>query len=205
MTQFDKHKVSIRYWLLGKGYFKAIKAMEFASQFHTGLRKDKITPEFHHQISIAHYLRTLSSIKDEEVVLCCAFLHDVVEDYDVALSEIELLFGKQIREAIALLSKVIGGTKKDLGSYFEQISACPVASIVKGGDRVHNLSTCSDVFTLQKQQIYIEETEKYVLPMLKQARRNFPEQELAYENIKHVLINQVNLIRKVVEANTSRT
>jgi hypothetical protein len=36
-----------------------------------------------------------------------------------------------------------------------------------------------------------------VLPMLKTARRSFPQQELAYENIKLLLINQIELVRAV--------
>jgi hypothetical protein len=70
-----------------------------------------------------------------------------------------------------------------------------VASIVKGADRVHNVNSMVGVFTKEKQARYAGEVEKYFLPMLKQARKNFPEQLDAYFNIMHMLRSQVNLLK----------
>jgi len=53
------------------------------------------------------------------------------------------------------------------------------------------------VFTREKQSAYISETEEYILPMLKEARKNFPEQESAYQNIRQVLLTQIDLIRVI--------
>jgi len=65
---------------------------------------------------------------------------------------------------------------------------------VKGADRIHNVQTMLGVFDLAKQQEYIHETEEYILPTLKEARRRFPHQEPAYENIKHMLQSQIELL-----------
>jgi hypothetical protein len=59
---------------------------------------------------------------------------------------------------------------------------------------MHNLQTMVGVFTFEKQKTYIVEVRVLFLPMLKAARRNFPQQVLAYENIKHVLLSQIELI-----------
>jgi len=76
----EKFHISLRYWLLGRNYNQALKALEYASQFHTGFRKDKITPEFHHQLYIASYVRTLiNGIMFPQETLAAAFLHDVCE------------------------------------------------------------------------------------------------------------------------------
>ena len=50
---------------------------------------------------------------------------------------------------------------------------------------------------------YIAECEAYILPMLAEARNNFPDQELAYENIKHALKGQIELIKLVIRARKS--
>ncbi len=71
----------------------------------------------------------------------------------------------------------------------------PIASIGKGGDRMHNLQSMIGVFTKDKQKNYVTEAENKIIPMLKLARRNFPQQELAYENIKLVLNTQMQLIK----------
>lgn len=200
MTSFEKKRISLRYWLLGMAnanpeYNKVLKAMEFAALYHKGTRKDLVTPEFEHQLTIAHYIRTLSAnLMFPVESLCVAFLHDVCEDYDVPYSQIELEFGIMIAKAVETMTKVYAGRKKSNEEYFEGIAACPIASINKGGDRIHNLQSMPGVFNLGKQKEYIDEAETHIIPAIKIARRNFPQQELAYENIKLMMTSQIQLL-----------
>lgn len=191
MNQFDKMRIAMRYWLHGRKYTKALRAMNFASEYHIGVRKDKITPEFHHQISIASYLRTLPQLISQEDILAVGFLHDVVEDYNVSIHIIKEEFGKQISKSINLLTK---NKYKSKEFYYKEMKKCHIASIVKGADRMHNFQTMNGIFDVRKKKEYIEECNNYILPMLKVARHKFPEQEPAYENIKLVLISQIELI-----------
>jgi len=195
MAEFSKLRLAMRYWLYGKEYYTAVKAMEYASRYHTGMRKDGETPEFHHQLSIASYIRTLPNLIYPERDFAVAFLHDVVEDYNVSLSEIERRFDKDIAYSVRLMSKKVEGYEAKTESYYESMMDDPVSSIVKGADRIHNFQTMPEVFTTEKQLKYIEECENYIIPMLREARRKFPEQEPAYENIKHVLLSQIGLIK----------
>ena len=188
-------KISLKYWLLGKGYYRAVKALKFASEFHTGMRKDHITPEFEHQISMACYARTLSRYflypEDTFIVI---LLHDVKEDYNVAHETFIFKFGENIANEVDLITKVFKGKKKDNKEYYNNMGDSAIVSIGKGIDRVHNLSTIHEVFSIEKQNAYIKETEELVLPMLKKARDLFPEQEKAYENIKLSLKTNISLI-----------
>ena len=196
----DKLAISLRYYLLGCKYFQALKAMEFAAKFHTGMRKDGKTPEFSHQMLIVQFLRTLApGILEPEETFSTAFLHDTPEDHDVGFDEIENKFGVKVAKSVRLLTKKYRGTVVPEQYYYEQIAEDSIASVVKGGDRNHNISTMVGTFTKEKQLSYIEETEKFVLPMLKTARRNFPEQESVYENEKLLLKSQIVLIRKINE------
>lgn len=195
-----RHRERIRAWLLGKEYYKAVEALEFAAKYHTGTRKDGVTPEFHHQVSILHYLRTLKGLRNQQAVLAAGCLHDTIEDYDVPPETIRVKFGEEVCTAVLLLTKKYRGEKKSPEEYYKSMSSNPIASIVKGGDRVHNFQTMATVFSCEKQLKYIEECEEHLLPMLKEARNNFPDQELAYENIKHALKGQIELIRLVIEA-----
>ena len=201
----EKQLVALRYWLLGHGYTDAVRAMNYASQYHTGTRKDQITPEFEHQVSIALYIRSISSgLMHPEKTLIAAFLHDVPEDYNVPFPEISNLFGLDMSQTIGLLTKKYKGGPRDQKTYFEDIAGCPIASVVKGIDRIHNIQTIPYVFTFGKQKDYITEAETFILPMLKTARRNFPEQDCAYENIKNVLESQIDLIKAIHTAKESR-
>lgn len=92
------------------------------------------------------------------------------------------------------MSKVIGGKKKSMEVYFTDMANDPIASVCKGVDRIHNQKSMIDAFTPMKQIDYMGETEDDILPMLKIARRRFLEQEAVYENIKHSLISQMELL-----------
>lgn len=192
MNDYEKLRVSLRYFLLGKGFYRAADALEFAATYHKGMRKDGVTPEFQHQIEITHYLRTLlpSFIYPEET-LTASILHDTKEDYGVLLSVIEERYGRDVAIAVDLLDK----NGKETEAYFAGIASNPIASIIKGGDRINNIQSMVGVFTAEKQQKYMTEVEQHFLPMLKTARRRFVRQEAAYENIKHVLTSQLELLR----------
>ncbi len=191
--EYEKLRSALRYWLYGKGYHKAVKAMEYAAKYHKGLRKDGVTPEFYHQLCIAGYVRTLHLIYSEET-MATAFLHDLIEDYDISASELERQFGKEIAFPVSLLSKRRDGYTIENTPYYLNICNDPIASVVKGADRIHNFQTMIGVFDITKQKEYIEDCKVGLLPMLKKARRKFPEQEPAYENIKHALLSQIDLI-----------
>ena len=192
MTQYEKMRLALRYYLLGKGWYRAVNALEYGESIHTGTRKDGVTPEFEHQVRIAHYLRTLDVMFPEETI-AVALLHDVQEDYKIPDFEMERRFGIEILRPCQLLNK----TGKSPGLYFAEIATCPIASLAKGGDRIHNLQTMVGVFKPEKQMRYIAEVEQSFMPMLKEARRAFPQQERAYENIKHVLDGQVAHIKAI--------
>ena len=194
--EFEKLKVALRYWLLGKEFYQAAEALEFAASYHTGTRKDGITPEFQHQVEMAHYVRSLlPSLLYPEDTITATILHDVPEDYSVELETIASRYNDRVAYAVGLMDKNRWKSQPD---QFLAIAENPIASIVKGADRIHNIQTMVNVFTSEKQRVYIETAETLFIPMLKTARRRFPKQEQAYENIKFVLLNQIELIKKTI-------
>lgn len=192
-TSFETLRMTTRYWLLGRGYKTAHKALEFAAKYHDGVRKDG-SPEFSHQMWQASYARTLADmlIYPEETI-ATTFLHDVLEDYPVRPQEITDIFGSRIGDATLRMSKIVGGHKLPNDMYFEKLAECPIASVAKGIDRLHNHKTMVGAFDAKKQAEYIDETRTTILPMLKAARRTFSEQEPVYENIKLMLLQQMDL------------
>jgi len=192
MERYGKLKVSLYYYLLGRNYTTAMKAYNYAAKWHQGLRKDNATPEFQHQIEIALYLSTLKGVVNEERVLTLAMLHDLLEDCpDVTQEDLEKEFGGSIAQDCEYLNK----KEKSTDMYFRWISTGIDISLVKGADRVHNMNSMKGVFSIAKQKEYVEEVEKYFLPMLKHARKVHPEQLQAYTSIEFVLRSQINLLR----------
>ena len=106
MGQFEKLKISLRYYLQGaadqnKDFLLVLDAFEFALSYHTGVRKDEVTPEFMHQLETVLFLRTLlSGLKYPAETLAVMILHDVVEDYDVPVEFIRERFGERVAHAV---------------------------------------------------------------------------------------------------------
>ncbi len=203
MNKFQKKLLTLRNQLIGARFHHALAALEFAMKYHTGTRKDGVTPEFQHQIEIALYAMTLPDLMYRQQVIATILLHDVREDYGVADSEILAIFfddpafAQEVAGAVWNMTKEFRGEKRDEVQLFEDMARCPIASIAKGCDRMHNLQTMVGVFTIEKQKKYIQEVHDLFLPMLKKARRLFSHQVNAYENIKHVLTSQMELIEAI--------
>ena len=198
LEKYKKHTIAIRHTLLGRGWYSALNAMEFAMEFHKGTRKDKVTPEFYHQIEVAGFLLTLSDgLLYPDDVIAVSFLHDCPEDYDVGFDELDIKFGVRISSSVKNLTKIHRGQKVDPNTYFHNMINDPIASVVKGSERIDNQRTIVGVFSRAKQDAYILETNTQIIPMLKLARKACPKQYNAYRNIMFVLRSQVNMISAV--------
>lgn len=195
--QYAKEIANMRGWLDAKPFHMALDALEFGRELHCGLRKDNVTPEFAHQIFIANYLRTLlPGIRHQEETLAAVFLHDVCEDFDVGFEEIESKFGPVVGRAVRLLTKKHRGVVVPYETYFRELATCPVASLVKGTDRAHNVFTMAGAnWTIEKQEAYLDEVERWFLPMLKEARRRFRPEAQAFFNVRTLLKVQSAHIR----------
>lgn len=201
MNAHAKAENALHYWLQGANFFKALEAKYYAKGYHKGTRKDGVTPEFAHQIWIANVIRTLPLERAMmERCMICAFLHDVCEDYEVTFEEIRRRFGEEAADDVERMTKKYRGVVVDTETYFRRLAESPVAALVKGVDRTHNVHSMSGVFQPHKQRAYILESRERHLPMLKLARRQFPQWEPAYENIKQTLNARLGLIEQLLDA-----
>jgi (p)ppGpp synthase/HD superfamily hydrolase len=224
-TVFAKREAALRYWLQGRGYHDGLRALELMKLIHRGLRKDGCTPESDHQIEMALHASRLPGVRDMERLIVVILLHDTVEDYALTLLAIERLFDATVAEAVDCLTKkipvfqdavstdlshltrdgsrlvvAIGGTKvgsadRDEDALFVRMGLNPLASLAKPIDRGNNQRTMGGVFGREKQLGYVDFTDERILPMMKLARRRFPDQEGAYELLKHLLTTQARLVR----------
>ena len=197
---YEKAKTALRYWLLGKGWHIASEAMELGLKYHVGERKNG-NPEFSHQIFQAQYARTLPALMNPEATIAVIFLHDIVEDHSVTVKDIYDGFGPLIGLGVDLMTDSDEqGNDRPPELYYPAMVASPLTSIAKGIDRMHNFQSMRTAFDIAKQKRYIVETRTHILPMMKLARKKYPQQEPAYQNIKHVLLTQIELILAMHDA-----
>ena len=202
----DRHRKQLsvsRGYLEGRGYFTAAEALETVRRLEQGTRKDGVTPKFHHQLSVARLVMTLEPhLIHKEETIAAGYLHDILEDHGDVWSRESLSakFGPTIADAVWLLTKKYQGAVKDHDRYFDEIAKCSIASVIKLADRAHNLQTMQGVFNSTKQREYLAEVDNFFFTNIRVARRNFPKQYGAYENLKILLRCQVRLVKQVLEA-----
>lgn len=105
------------------------RAMKLAYEAHHGQVDKGGIPYIFHPYHLAEQM-------PDEYTTCAALLHDVIEDTNVTLEDLEMLFPKEVTEAVALM------THKEGVDYLEYVAAIktnPIAKAVKLADIAHNL------------------------------------------------------------------
>lgn len=123
------------------------KAFKMANEAHKGMRRKSGDPYIIHPLEVA-------VIVSEEIGLgvtstVCAILHDVVEDTDLTIENIENAFGKKIASIIDGLTKISGVFDKESNSLQAEnfrkmlltLSEDVRVIFVKLADRLHNMRT----------------------------------------------------------------
>src|SRR5690625_4860668 len=82
------------------------KAFELAMESHKDMRRKSGEPYIYHPIAVAQIAAEEIGLGTTSIV--CALLHDVVEDTDITLEDIELQFGKKVAKIIDGLTKISG-------------------------------------------------------------------------------------------------
>ena len=83
------------------------KAFNFAKQAHKGVRRLSGEPYIMHPIAVAQIV--CSEIGLGSTSICAALLHDVVEDTEYTVEDIENMFGAKIAQIVDGLTKISGG------------------------------------------------------------------------------------------------
>ena len=90
------------------------KAFNFAKQAHKGVKRRSGEPYIMHPIAVAQI--ACEEIGLGSTSICAALLHDVVEDTDYTVEDMENLFGPKIAQIVDGLTKISGGIFGDRAS-----------------------------------------------------------------------------------------
>ena len=123
------------------------KAFNFARQAHKGVRRLSGEPYILHPIAVAQIACQEMGLGSTSI--CAALLHDVVEDTDYTVEDIENIFGTKIAQIVDGLTKISGGIFGDHASAqaenFKKLLLTMSDDIrvilIKICDRLHNMRT----------------------------------------------------------------
>lgn len=82
------------------------KAFDISADAHKDMRRKSGEPYIYHPISVA--MICVNEIGLGTTAVVCALLHDVVEDTDMTLDDMERMFGKKVASIIDGLTKISG-------------------------------------------------------------------------------------------------
>ena len=124
-----------------------IKAFNFANAAHKGIKRRSGEPYILHPLAVARIV--VGEIGLGSTSICCALLHDVVEDTDYTVEDIENLFGSKIAQIVDGLTKISGGVFAERASEqaenFRKLLLTMSEDIrvilIKIADRLHNMRT----------------------------------------------------------------
>lgn len=123
------------------------KAFNFACHAHRGVRRLSGEPYIMHPLAVAQIACVEMGLGSTSI--CAALLHDVVEDTDYTIEDIESIFGKKIAQIVDGLTKISGGIFGDKASAqaenFKKLLLTMSDDIrvilIKICDRLHNMRT----------------------------------------------------------------
>ena len=123
------------------------QAFRFANKAHYGVRRLSGEPYIMHPLAVAKIV--VSEIGLGSTSISAALLHDVVEDTDYTVEDIDNLFGAKIAQIVDGLTKISGGVFGDKASEqaenFRKLLLTMSDDIrvvlIKIADRLHNMRT----------------------------------------------------------------
>lgn len=135
------------------------KAFNFANQAHKGIKRRSGEPYIMHPIAVASIV--CNEIGLGSTSICAALLHDVVEDTDYTVEDIENIFGPKIAQIVDGLTKISGGIFGDRASAqtenFKKLLLTMSNDIrvilIKIADRLHNMRTLGSMLPNKQYKI----------------------------------------------------
>ncbi|MEG0034811.1 MAG: bifunctional (p)ppGpp synthetase/guanosine-3',5'-bis(diphosphate) 3'-pyrophosphohydrolase [Bacilli bacterium] len=184
------------------------KAYLYAEKKHEGQYRKSGETYIHHLIEVAYILAQLQS---GPTTIVAGLLHDVVEDTDTPISEIESLFGTDAANLVDSLTKIqrLKLSKRtqeefeaeDHRKIFLGMARDIRVIIIKLADRLHNLRTLSSLKP-ERQYAIAKETLEVFAPIAHRLGMNKVKSELEDLSLKYVEPDIFNNISTLLDQKT---
>lgn len=184
---------------------KIEKAYQFAKAAHKGIRRRSGEPYILHPLAVSRIIAKEIGLGSTSI--CAALLHDVVEDTDYTVEDIDNLFGSKIAQIVDGLTKISGGVfgenvsgqaenfRKLLLTMSEDIRVI----LIKIADRLHNMRTLGSMPPAKQYKI-AGETEYIYAPLAHRLGLFSIKTELEDLSFKYNFPSSYDEIQKKLEA-----
>lgn len=194
----EKMYTFLRGYASGAGMKNTLKALSFAREKHEGQFRKSGEPYIVHPLIMA--CNAVSMGIHDDSVIATILLHDVCEDCGVALAELPV--DEAVRRGVELMTfGIMEGETKEIAKnrYYNLLIQSREATLTKLIDRCHNVSSMAGTFSVAKLKAYIEETRHYVLPLLRKAKKQYPEDSDQLFLLKYHIVSVVDSIDATIQ------
>ncbi|MEM7138802.1 MAG: bifunctional (p)ppGpp synthetase/guanosine-3',5'-bis(diphosphate) 3'-pyrophosphohydrolase [Myxococcota bacterium] len=187
------------------------KAYVYAARMHDGQNRKSGDPYFTHPVSVADII---ADMRLDASSVCAALLHDVVEDCEASVPDIETVFGEEVAflvDGVTKLGKVNFASREDRqAESFRKMLVAMARDIrvllVKLADRLDNMRTLEHMSPASQERIAGETLEIYA-PLAGRLGIQWLKAELEDLSYKYlepdaydVLATQVNRVAKSTDS-----
>ena len=172
---------------------QTLRALAFAREKHSGQFRKGGDPYIIHPLTMACNALSLGIREDD--IIATILLHDVCEDCGVSLDELPV--NDRVKRGVDLMTFIVmeGETKESAKvRYYNMLPSSKEAAFTKLIDRCHNVSTMAGTFSKEKLLAYIDETRRYVLPMIRRIKDKYPEHSNVIFVLKYHIISVIDAI-----------
>jgi len=171
--------------LLGRAY-------RFSAEAHRGQVRTSGDPYVTHCIEVA---KILADIQLDSVTVACGLIHDVVEDTEITIADIEREFGREMASIVDGLTKIAklptgaSSQERQVENYRKlllSIAKDARVIIIKLADRLHNMRTL-DWLAPEKRRRIAQETRDLYAPLAHRfgmARVKWELEDLAFKHLE---------------------
>ncbi|MDD2209359.1 MAG: bifunctional (p)ppGpp synthetase/guanosine-3',5'-bis(diphosphate) 3'-pyrophosphohydrolase [Bacilli bacterium] len=192
-------------------------AYDFIVEKHQGQLRKSGEPYYHHLVEVAY---VVASLQGGPATIISAFLHDVVEDTNVTIAEIEKRWGSEVAKIVDALTKIQRLKLSKISSEeFEAEDHRKIligmakdirVIIIKLCDRLHNLRTL-EALSSERQIAISQETIDVFVPIAHRLGLDVVKSEMEdlclkylepekYYEIKKILSNKAKTMGKSLDA-----
>lgn len=169
-----------------------VRAYRFSEAAHAGQVRHSGEPYISHCVEVA---RILADLQLDTVTVACGLLHDIVEDTDVTVDDVQREFGREVAQIVDGLTKIanlpmsspedrqVENYRKLLLSIAKDVRVI----LIKLADRLHNMRTL-DWLAPEKRRRIAQETRDLYAPLAHRfgmAQVRWELEDLAFKFLEH--------------------
>src|SRR6185295_15923098 len=168
-----------------------LRAYKYSERAHAGQTRLSGEPFVSHCVEVAHILADLHL---DSVTVASGLIHDVVEDTDITVADVELEFGKEIAQIVDGLTKIgnlpLNSTQERQVENYRKLLLSIAKDVrvilIKLADRLHNMRTL-DWLPPEKRRRIAQETRDLYAPLAHRfgmAKMRWELEDLAFKHIE---------------------